>query len=228
MTLLYCFDNFFKDPDAVREYGLGLEYKTREESGIFPGSRTDPMHKVDPEFYDRATDNMLTMIHGNGLDWCVRMNFQQIWIYSDDKENNLNKGWVHKDDSHMALVVYLDPNPDPDSGTSFYSLKKGMEKAPRNTAELINSFFNYKSSPDDIVEYEKELLFNNSQFDKTSEIKNVYNRIIIYDASTYHAQSNCWSPDGMRFTMVAFFNCLTPREERSCTFQGIGHPASLY
>ena len=89
-----------------------------------------------------------------------------------------------------------------------------------------NNFFCYDEC--DKALYEKELVYNNSHFYKTAEVKNVYNRIIIYDASTYHAQSNCWSPDGMRFTMVAFFNCLTPREERSCTFQGIGHPASLY
>ena len=33
MTLLYCFDNFYYDPDAVREYALSLEYESLENIG---------------------------------------------------------------------------------------------------------------------------------------------------------------------------------------------------
>ena len=50
MTLLYCFDNFFKDPDAVREYALSQEYVSHENSGIFPGSRTNFLHKIATKF----------------------------------------------------------------------------------------------------------------------------------------------------------------------------------
>ena len=71
------------------------------------------------------------------------------------------------------------------------------------------------------------LLNNNSQFNKIGEIKNVYNRIIIYDASTYHAQTSSWSKTGMRLTQPIFMNCLTPVEQRPLWLRGIGYPASL-
>ncbi len=228
MTLLYCFDNFFKDPDAIREYALDLEYDIYEDAGIFPGSRTDSLHNNNKSFFQQSTDKVLTMINAESLEWSIKLNFQKILNYSDDKNSNLNKGWVHQDSSHMAGVIYLDPDPDPESGTSFYSLKEGeVWNAGIHCESLRNDFFNYKCSPDETVEYEKQLLANNSLFNKTSEIKNVYNRMIIFDASTYHAQTNCWHPEGMRFTMVMFMNCLTPVEDRPYIFKHIGYPAIL-
>ena len=78
----------------------------------------------------------------------------------------------------MAAVVYLDPDPYPDSGTSFYALKEGEDYDARPSGKLRNKFFNYKCC--DVSEYERVLLNNNSQFNKIGEIKNVYNRIIIF------------------------------------------------
>jgi len=225
MTLLYCFDNFYYDPDAVREYALSLEYKSLENTGIFPGSRTDFLHKIEPNFFQQATSKLFSMFTDDTLDWSVKIAFQKIWNYSDDKESNLNEGWIHKDSSHMAAVVYLDPDPDPDSGTSFYSLKEGNTNDSSGCNKIRNNFFNYKSC--DASEYERVLVNNNSQFNKIGEIKNVYNRIIIYDASTYHAQSNCWSKTGMRLTQPFFMNCLTPVEQRPLWLKGIGYPATL-
>ena len=98
MTLLYCFDNFYYDPDAVREYALSLEYESLENSGIFPGSRTDNLHKIDQDFFHQSSSKLFGMFTDDNLDWCVKMTFQKIWNYSDDKESNLNKGWIHKDD----------------------------------------------------------------------------------------------------------------------------------
>ena len=40
---LVSFDNFYKDPDKIREYALGLDFKTQ---GHFPGLRTDPIHEL--------------------------------------------------------------------------------------------------------------------------------------------------------------------------------------
>ena len=225
MTLLYCFDNFYYDPDAVREYALSLEYISHENTGIFPGSRTDFLHQIDPDFFDQSNSKLFSMFTFDDLSWSVKSTFHKIWNYSDDKESNLNKGWIHKDSSHMAAVVYLDPDPYPDSGTSFYALKEGEDYDARPSGKLRNKFFNYKSC--DVSEYERVLLNNNSQFNKIGEIKNVYNRIIIYDASTYHAQTSSWSKTGMRLTQPIFMNCLTPVEQRPLWLRGIGYPASL-
>ena len=41
---LVSFDNFYKDPDKIREYALGLDFKAQ---GHFPGLRTDPIHELD-------------------------------------------------------------------------------------------------------------------------------------------------------------------------------------
>ena len=55
------------------------------------------------------------------------MFFQKIKPFSKDKFDSTNKGWVHTDeDALFAGVVYLNPKPDPDSGTSIYKCSTSL------------------------------------------------------------------------------------------------------
>ena len=44
-----CVDNFFDDPDKIREWGLGLS-KQKDPEGKWPGKRSDQLHEVDDAF----------------------------------------------------------------------------------------------------------------------------------------------------------------------------------
>ena len=53
------------------------------------------------------------------------MQFQKIKPFHKDKDHWANKGFIHLDgNSLLAGLVYLNKNPDPDSGTSFFRVKR--------------------------------------------------------------------------------------------------------
>ena len=47
--------------------------------------------------------------------------------FCEDKYDNKNRGWIHQDiDTWFGGIVYLTKNPEPDTGTSVYKVKKGF------------------------------------------------------------------------------------------------------
>ena len=45
-----CFDDFYKDPDKVREWALDLEYT--KHKGTYPGVRSQCLSGIDRDFYE--------------------------------------------------------------------------------------------------------------------------------------------------------------------------------
>lgn len=52
--------------------------------------------------------------------------------------------------------------------------------------------------------YQSKIDENNEQFEETVNFKNVYNRLISYDASQYHAVNNLCDENVERLTQVFF------------------------
>ena len=220
-----CCDGFYEDPDAVREFALSLDYE--KKPGVYPGLRSEMISKLSLEFHLMSVKKMLSMFDdfdskgdNNQFD-CVSC-FQKIWPFSENKDDVLNDGWVHFDGNTIAAaVVYLDPNPTPDSGTSMYfpSLENYEYFSDEVTEDIRNTRIQIHSThkPSDqklIKKYEKYLIKNNSRFEKTLEVKNRYNRMIAYDGQQYHAQSSYWSDnEDFRLTQVFFINGMSAPEE---------------
>ena len=212
-----CCDGFYEDPDVVREYALSLDYENKP--GVYPGFRSDMLSELNEEFCFKAVNKMLSMFddfdpEGNDNQFVFTTWFQKIWPYSENKDDTVNNGWIHLDgNTIVAAVVYLDPNPTVDSGTSMFKPKKDFVnfgdaevEDVKETRIQINS--SYKPSNKELIEkYEKYLVTNNSHFEKTLEVKNQYNRLIAYDGQQYHAQSSYWSEhEEFRLTQVFFLN----------------------
>tara|TARA_B100000965_G_C19460908_1_gene699666 strand:- start:95 stop:862 length:768 start_codon:yes stop_codon:yes gene_type:complete len=218
-----CFDDFYENPDYIREFALTLKY--RNDTGNFPGFRTDCLSITNQEFHYKSTKKILSMFgdfDSPHVKWDCRSYFHKHWSFSTDPNSILNDGWVHTDgDCVLAAVVYLDPDPNIDTGTSTYRIKDKF---------LENGEFKYNHHPDypsdkmkkirhDVLrttdsckinsgkEYLPCLINNNNHFEKTLEVKNNYNRIIIYDGNKFHGQSNIYTDnDNFRLTQVFFFN----------------------
>jgi|TARA_B100000965_G_scaffold71099_1_gene56132 hypothetical protein len=212
-----CCDGFYEDPDVVREYALSLDYENKP--GVYPGFRSDMLSELNEEFCFKAVNKMLSMFddfdpEGNDNQFVCTTCFQKIWPYSENKDDTVNNGWIHFDgNTIVAAVVYLDPNPTVDSGTSMYFPLENYEDFSdeeltdiRNTRRKITS--TAKPSDQELLnKYEKYLIKNNSRFEKTLEIKNRYNRMIAYDGQQYHAQSSYWSEhEEFRLTQVFFLD----------------------
>ena len=119
-------------------------------------------------------------------------------------------GDIHTDNifGGIAAVVYLDPNPSMDSGTSFYRNKK-MSKFYLPTQNHLKAKKScYKDGK--CEDFSEALRNNNSNYEKTLEVKNLYNRAVAYNPSTPHGQTNfCVDNENFRLTQVFFIWSVT-------------------
>ncbi len=124
-------DNFFDDPDLIRDYGLSLP-KGPSPDSKWPGIRTAPLHEIDQQLAQQILLKVFSAYFDLGrqnVQWGFsNIYFHEIPPYNDNPEDILNQGWVHQDsDVHFAGLVYLNPNPRLDSGTSLFRMKTSEE-----------------------------------------------------------------------------------------------------
>ena len=210
-----CHDGFFKNPDKVREWALTLKYD--HPIGTYPGVRSRPLIELNKKFYESTTSKLLALWGDYSKnDWDCQIQFQKISRFSDNPE--INRGWIHQDgEAYCAAVVYLDPDANLDHGTSIYRMKDGAEEnaldwQKKDCDPKLMQFHRDVLGPEQkrdkksLEVFGNNMKINNAMFERTLEVKNVYNRVIGYDATQFHGQSNFHmeSDDEFRLTMVAF------------------------
>tara|TARA_R100000234_G_C4955735_1_gene159447 strand:+ start:202 stop:756 length:555 start_codon:yes stop_codon:yes gene_type:complete len=154
-----CIDNFYNDPDEVRRVALNAEYSTE---GNYPGIRTKPM----------MTDSMEQIIK-DAINLNQEYNFGKQYCGSFQYTTAFDRSWIHADGTtEWAGVLYLTPNAPPSSGTGFFKFKEGGYT--RYTGDKAMDKY-IDSCSQDLTKWEK-----------ITEVANVYNRLIIYDATQFH------------------------------------------
>ena len=116
----------------------------------------------------------------------------------------MNEGWIHKDsdDSIAAGVIYLNPNSNPDAGTSFFHTIDPNYECDWSFRDDL-----YKGKQVDRERYLQEKQKNTNAHDKTLEIKNIYNRLSFYGTQYPHRESNFYASDTEpRLTQIFFIN----------------------
>ena len=155
-------DNFLPYPHVVREWALQQKYYTCKETvtntgtpSVWPGVRTNVIVDLDQDYADNVLSqvhNISTTFFGVSRSCGVRSCFQV--TTADDGDS-----WVHKDDiGVVAGLLFLTPNPPPDSGTIIYT------PPPHKEHDIIG---------------------------------NSFNRLILYDANSYH-KSNKYFGSNLR------------------------------
>ncbi len=213
-----CFDQFYKDPDSVREYALSLDGYTNMY-GAHPGLRCRMLYDYDKQFYRSTVDKFLSLYMLSGVSCNCSTYFQKIHRFSSDPNDPVNQGWIHHDGVvNIAGVIYLDPEPVSDNGTSFYNPKGNnfrfnnvLEGDPPEYERIMGSSANTTGDTnyckiDDINWYRENIVKNNEQFELKMEVKNCYNRCIAYSGQQLHGQSNYWmsNDDDFRLAQVYF------------------------
>lgn len=196
-------DNFYKNPDKIREYALSLEY-TQSPTGHLAGKTSEFLHVVDKKFAEYCNARFLNLYFDYELTpeigWNIYTFFNIIEPYGD-KNSPLNKSWVHMDqDALLAGVVYLSPNAYLDSGTSVY--RAVQEITYEDTLNEERRQFHLTGT--EYNGYVDSLNSHNSKFEETISVKNVYNRLLTYDASTWHCANNYWNNNEPRLTQLFF------------------------
>lgn len=209
-----CIDNFYSDPDAIRNFALAQEY-TSDPTGRWPGKRSKPLHILNRELFDTFCDRFFSVffdLSETNLNWVLSSEFHIIENLDDDKNSIKNKGWIHYDDSNAVLagIIYLNKNPDPDSGTSiFRCIDESVLQNYHNNGPWVETKKKFYLQNID-ENYTKSLQDNNDAFVETARFQNVYNRLVAYDCDVPHRFNSCYSPDNNdpRLVQVIFVNDL--------------------
>ena len=216
-----CIDDFFLNPDEIREWGLSLD-KGPSHDGAWPGVRSDELYKIN----DVVNRHIIFKILSAYFDMSY-VSFS--WTYSNAyfqqiPKMSVNEGWVHRDtsdkedtaDTDLAGLIYLTPDADPNGGTSLMRLKP--EYKNKLVAQIKpEKHFYYTGGEISDEDYTEALKRNNDKFYETVRFQNIYNRLIIYDAQEFHKANSFDAGDDDRLTLVFFIggiscDTLLPRE----------------
>ena len=207
-------DNFYHDPFAIREYATSLDYN-REDESPWPGFRSDYLDVISPKLYDQLKSKLTNLFFENVK--YVEFDLQASFHVTPA---SFGSGWAHTDiGKSFAGVVYLTPNAPLDSGTTIFNnptleikrsidarydevntYEKHITSAKHMSFKIAESGIG-NSKPYDIIREE-----HNSVFTESCKVSNVFNRLAIYPANLYHAESKFFgnSPNDSRLTLVFF------------------------
>jgi len=197
-------DNFYDDPDQVREVALQQEYLPCNEpsmSGNWPGYRSRKfLHNIDETIFNEFRNKLLDNLLWNNpvkYEGYIETNFQVCLEENGDS-------WVHYDRGPMEIthvgVVYLNPNPPSNSGTIIYDFNE------EHRAEWME----YSNNEQDLwftLNRKDDLERFNKFFTENITIPNKYNRCIIYGPWRWHKSDQYFGHNLETGRMIQPFFC---------------------
>lgn len=198
-----CVDDFYKNPEQIRDFALSLEYSKPE--GIYPGERTKYLHEIDKKLFQQFCEKLFSLFFNYKVercDWQIETRFQKTYSFTDDPKNLINSGWDHLDNNVFAAgIIYLNKNNTIDSGTTISKLTKDIDVFDYSIRDKM-----YHDRLEDIDKYKNALENHKKHFEDTIIFKNVFNRMICYDSSQWHRETNLFYENEPRLTQVFFIH----------------------
>lgn len=186
-------DNFYTDPDSVREYGLMQNFYPDEGS---VGLRTKKQFLFDglKERFEEIMGRKIANHTANGFGWydeSVNGRFQSCQAGT--------KMVFHADTQDWAAIIFLSPDAYPHSGTGFY---RHRETGIRHAREI-----NFETGFGTSI-YDLRYHVDPSPYEKIETVANIYNRLIIFDGRLLHSGENYFGYDigSSRFFQIFFFD----------------------
>ena len=189
-TNLIITDDFYQDPDGVREFALNQPFDVK---GNYPGQRTKTFH--DWLGLKEGIQSIVKNAGGNitYYESEYTSNFQ----YTTEKDSS----WIHADQTtNWAGVLYLTPDAPANGGTGLFRHKEtGWETAPR----LKNG--NYDQKGLDKVNADAR---NYDAWEMTAMTAPIYNRLVLYRGDMFHKSMEYFGKDRYdgRLFQTFFFN----------------------
>lgn len=204
-------DNFFENPDNIRDFALSQDFSRKDNCG-WPGIRSPMLLDIDSNFYKDVMSKILSVYFNIPGD-SIAVNFQ---AFFQSINESFEEGWCHVDNGvTMAGVVYLTPEAPVEAGTSIYS--DPSKEIDFSVCE--NKLLFYDGKIQNLDTYRKIRNEFNSNFTKIVDVGNLYNRLVMYPGDCFHRENKFFGStiDDSRLTLVFFVNlqtgsCLTPIE----------------
>jgi hypothetical protein len=191
ISSLIVVDNFFDNPNKVRTSALDQPFDFISHN---PGMRTNGMPELQSlelkEKFEKILNQSITRWDLFDGDSKKHMNTcYQLCLQNDTT-------WIHHDYTQWAAVVYLTPNADPDSGTGFFEHKE--------------TGIGFWDKTDPKTDFNKTAdMYDLDKWQLTAEVKNKFNRMILYQANQYHRSMKPGFGNNYltgRLTQVFFFD----------------------
>lgn len=180
-TNLIITDDFYGDPDAIREFALKQDYNV---TGNFPGSRTKSF--LTPDIKE-TIQTIVWYAGGEVTNWYSDHGYTGSFQLTYAKD----RSWIHTDHfNKWAAVCYLTPNAPVTGGTGIFLYKK-------NKAMTASQMGDENYDPQDMTKWEK-----------VDVIANRYNRLVMYRGDLFHSSLDYFGSNTQdaRLFQVFFFD----------------------
>jgi len=192
-------DNFLPDPDEIVRFMNRCAFE--EDMPMYPGKRTKHIHLLDMKLHEHLDYKICSLFKMQKTSNISSAYFFQKIEPQYPKWDERSCDMIHVDSPcEMGGVIYLDKDPDPDAGTSTYN-QKNFIHMPTAVNQLWWDL--YAGKDIDVEKYKEEYHKYTDQFEETVTVKNRYNRLILFDGTTYHRCPT--HGDKTRHTIVFFF-----------------------
>lgn len=170
-------DDFFEIPSVWRHYALKQEYTRDVNHATYAGIRTSTLDVMSEDLFHKFASKIMPHLAGYTYFQSLQVNFTSV-------DGSYGQGWIHDDEPkwNVAGIIYLNPNPPPNSGTLFY---KQISEFDHDYGQIFFEELNAK--PEDRAPYQKYKLEQKSSFRKILTVGNVYNRCVIFNPALYHS-----------------------------------------
>jgi len=186
-----CVDNFYENPDYVRQIALKEYFHAGGEGLGYMGSRTadfffaPDMQKVFEDIIGYKINNWYDGDYCNGV-------FQHC--------GKADKLVYHCDGQDWAGALYLNPDAPFSAGTSFFASKRNGQRGGIGGNIDCDVVFRPEKDEDPFL--------NPNLYEKVDDVGNVYNRLVLWDAQLIHSASEYFGdkPENSRLFHLFFFN----------------------
>lgn len=170
-------DDFFEIPAVWRHFALKQEFTADPKYHTWPGIRTKPINELNEPTFHSFAEKLIAHLPGFYAFQTLQVNFASV-------DSSYGQGWVHNDEPkwNVAGVVYLTPNPAPNSGTLFY------EKIGDTDVDYNEMFFDeINAAPQDRPPFQKYKEDQRKLFRKNMTVGNMYNRCVLFSPNVWHS-----------------------------------------
>lgn len=180
---MFIVDNFYSDPDAIREFALQQEFK--EEVQWYKGYRTVRAYRT--EELKLAFERII----GEKINNWNEYGYNGVFQVTTSSDHQV----YHHDEQKWAAMIYLTPNAPYNSGTRLHISK-------------INGASHWSQGNEAMDEAFSGGFYDSSKFDVVADAKNVYNRLVIMDARHIHSAGEYFgnTMETGRLTHLFFFD----------------------
>jgi hypothetical protein len=172
-------DDFFHDPDEIRQIALAQEYSA--DLRYYKGLRSNQrfLWPYLREEFGRLLGNSVT----EWLGYSANGVFQQT-SYQDPLV-------YHHDTQQYAAAVYLTPDGPPSGGTSFWRDRvHGCRRRPTHPAERARLGSDEAVKAAESVVYDRANIGSPDGWELIEAVAGLYNRLVIWDASLIHSATS--------------------------------------